>query len=238
MGIDDIDVTHAPEAIDRSNYAEDVRTISPGETLRVRATFTDQAHDVYLKRQQPDAERIDVGTVGAGEHMRFSAPTEEGYYGAFVAGESVDTVVVGTPGGETGTVEDNPNKGTGDADDWTNVDNSPDIDPADYAGIVNADNDEGIALAPSLRREGASLGPDGATVTLPDGETVDVGAISDADEVARVVEGDDAGDVIDADRPAVDGSSSGGPGDGMIGGAVAVVLLVVAGAAALLGGGD
>jgi hypothetical protein len=113
------------------------------------------------------------------------------------------------------------------------------IDPANYRGIVNAENDEGIALAPALRREGASLGPDGATVNLSDGETVDVGAIEEADEVARVLEGENAGDVIEADQPAVDGdpsSTSGGSDAGVIGAVGVGIVLLLAGAAALLGG--
>lgn len=105
------------------------------------------------------------------------------------------------------------------------------IDPSEYVGIVNAGNEEGVALAPALRREGASLGPEGATVNLPDGETVDVGAISEADEVARYVEGDRAGEVVDADRGAVDGGSTDGAG-----GVVGAVILVAAAAIAILGG--
>jgi hypothetical protein len=141
------------------------------------------------------------------------------------------------PTGDTSSADPNV-----DADfDWPERPDQPaesEVDPSNYAGIVNADNDEGVALAPTLRREGASLGPDGATVTLPDGETVDVGAISDSDEVARYLEGDDAGGVVDADQPAVDSDSSSGGSGGMIGGAVAVVLALLVGAAALLGGGD
>jgi len=135
------------------------------------------------------------------------------------------------PGDVTG-VEDT----TFSPGDVTNVDETP--SPSDIAtnnpGIVPADNDEGIALAPSLRREGASLGPEGGTVTLPDGDTVEVGAIEESDEVARYLDGEQAGDVVDADQGAV--SDPSGSGGGLLGGAAAVVVLLVAGGAALLGG--
>ncbi|WP_251327921.1 hypothetical protein [Haloplanus pelagicus] len=112
---------------------------------------------------------------------------------------------------------------------------APEIDPSDYAGIVNADNEQGIALAPALRREGASLGPQGATVELPDGRTVEVGAIQDADEAARYVDGPNQGEVIDADQPAAGSGSSGTDpttSTGDLGPAVAVVALLGLGYAA------
>jgi hypothetical protein len=115
----------------------------------------------------------------------------------------------------------------------------PEIDPEDYRGIVNADNDAGVALAPALRREGMDLGPDGATVELPDGETVEVGQITESDEVTRYLEGDRAGDVVESDQDVVsDPTSSSGGGSGMIGVGVGVLALRVAGGAALLGGDD
>jgi hypothetical protein len=106
------------------------------------------------------------------------------------------------------------------------------LDPSNYAGIVNADNEEGIALAPRLRREGASLGPEGATVNLPDGRTVEVGAIQEADEVARVIDGENAGDVIDADQPATDSGDGQTSGSGDLGMAAAVVGVLALGYAA------
>jgi len=103
------------------------------------------------------------------------------------------------------------------------------IDPSNYAGIVNADNSQGIALAPRLRREGFDLSPEGATVTLPDGETVEVGAISDEDEVARYLEGDETSDVIDADQDATDSSDSTGSSSSSIEPAAAAAGLLAIG---------
>jgi hypothetical protein len=177
-----------------------------------------------------------VGTVGpgGGVELLYHRPSGEGWIFA-----KTDDNVLSKPYVANGDFRDSaavvstssPGRGESYVPEET-------VDPSNYAGIVNADNEEGIALAPALRREGASLGPEGATVTLPDGETVDVGAISEADEVARYLQGDGAGDVVDADQPAVDTGSSSGGGGGMIGGAVAVVLALLVGAAALLGGVD
>jgi len=166
---------------------------------------------------EPGETVIDFGELPARGQTSFILPDRPGRYVVTVDGIPVARPeVLAGEGGESVTYPDD----------------GPDpIDPSEYAGIVNADNDQGVALAPALRREGASIGPDGATVNLPDGETVEVGAISEADEVARYVEGDRAGEVVDADREAVDGGSTGG-----IGGAVGGVILLVAAAIAALGG--
>ena len=101
-----------------------------------------------------------------------------------------------------------------------------DIDPANHRWIVNADNSEGAAPAPVLRRQGVEIGPNGATFRFPNGKTVDVGAIEDADEVARHLEGADAGDVIEADQDAAsgDGSASSSSSGGLAAGAAAATL--------------
>jgi len=223
----------APSSIDRSSaesVQDDAQRLVVGETLKFD-------NDISLKYGSVQGEVIapDGSTVWSG----IINPNT-----TFVADQAGEWTLRG-PGGviDRATVHSgNGNDGeetTGSPDDWTNVDNSDAIDPSEYAGIVNADNDEAVALAPALRREGAELGPEGATVQLPDGESVDVGAIQDEDEVARVIEGDNAGDVIDADQPAVDGDpSSEGSGSGVIGAVGAGILLVLAAAAALLGGGD
>lgn len=226
--------------------------INPGDTLRLRgATWSDYSGDVWVIPVAPDASTRPSRPSKSGEAKRIG-PMSGGL--TWTAGGTGQYRVTTGPTPRLGLADYRRDDmdGTDEAlagytvvdgeaanvnpDDYINVHDDTAIDPSNYRGIVNADNEQGIALAPSLRREGASLGPDGATVTLPDGETVDVGAVSDADEVARVLDGDDAGDVIDADRPAL-GDSSGG-GSGMIGGAVAVVLALLVGAAALLGGGE
>lgn len=196
--LNSIDITEAPEDINRSSHEtviEDGSEFNPGETLRLRATFTDKPYDVFL-----DGEKL--GTVAAGSHFRFEAPSVGEH--TITVGDREIPITVEPRDSSTPSSENT----VGNADDWTNVDDSDEIDPSNYAGIVNADNEQGVALAPSLRREGMELGPEGATVTLPDGETVDVGAISDADEVARYTSGSNTGDVVESDQDATDSGSS------------------------------
>lgn len=249
-------VAEAPSSIDRSSASavqSDSDKIESGETLRFkRATFVSSSPEVWVMRVDPNTRR-QVGPSTKIGRISPSARWTAGRPGRYEVhtrptkpdkpkSERPDTKITGytVESGSGNTGEET----VGDPSDWTNTEEpGPDIDPANYRGIVNADNEEGVALAPELRREGASLGPDGATVTLPDGETVDVGAIDEADEVARVLDGPNAGDVIEADQPAVDGdpsSSSGGsgPDSGVIGAVGGGLLLLVAGAAALLFGGD
>jgi hypothetical protein len=110
------------------------------------------------------------------------------------------------------------------------------IDPSEYQMIVNADNQSGIALAPSAIRQGITADSDGTEVDLSDGTTVTVYPRQDADEAIRDTE---TGSPIDS--PVGSGGVEGGVGDGdrgVIGAAVAAVVLLVAGAAAFLGGGD
>jgi hypothetical protein len=178
-----------------------------------------------------------VGELGVYPNDDDPISTDSVYFDAtrFEPGRRYEVTVSGHPAGtvkigpanqqQSQYIQDPDPAGEDDAPTTT-------VDPADYAGIVNADNEEGIALAPALRRAGADLGPQGATVTLPDGETVEVGAIEDADEVARVLEGDDAGEVIDADQDAAGGESSGSSntssGDTFGAGGVAAVALALA----------
>jgi hypothetical protein len=214
-------VGEAPESIDRSSnaaYQADGDRFEPGETLRFkRATWSDLEGPVYAFRVNESSNyREKVGPAtridSVNAHARWTAGTP-GRYEVWTVprkpaktgempGEKVTAYTVESGDGNRGE------ETVGSADDWTNVDSSTQIDPSNYAGIVNADNEQGIALAPSLRREGASLGSDGATVTLPDGETVEVGAISEADEVARYTSGSNAGDIVDADQDAANTESS------------------------------
>lgn len=228
-------------------------SVSTGESFKVSftqlrgSTFGDRTRTFIVERS---GERI--GTISATESRGQTATAgsananvtirEPGTYTIRdkQSGKSVSVSVSGTAMGSGFTANQEFEYVRRDPE---NIDSVPDdfgqgphgsetqIDPEEYAGIVNAGNDEGIALAPALRREGAALGPEGATVNLPDGETVEVGAISDADEVARYVEGDRAGEVVDADRGAVDGGSTDGTG-----GVVGAVILVAAAAIAVLGG--
>jgi hypothetical protein len=194
-------IREAWSSIDRSSaerVQEDAQTLETGELLIPK-------QEVYMNWPRratvvgPDGSTVYSGRLDTNARCKVE---KAGRYRVVRSGETVGTFEVVSGTGNSGE------ETTGDPDDWTNVDNSNEIDPSNYAGIVNADNEQGIALAPSLRREGAELGPEGATVTLPDGETVDVGAISDADEVARYTSGSNAGDVIDADQDAVNSGSS------------------------------
>lgn len=150
---------------------------------------------------------IDFKGPGGGNRIDMGpAPSSPGWYVLKYDGRTVGLWVQDS--GRTISTPDNPDA------DYTEPEPDTSIDPANYAGIVNADNETGVALAPSLRREGASLGPEGATVQLPDGRTVEVSQIQDADEVARVIDGPNQGDVIESDQSATSGGSSGSSGDG------------------------
>jgi hypothetical protein len=203
---------------------------------------SDPAGPIYIEGPMwaDNPQRIQFDRFGGGNinyFSRFNLPSEAGEYTVEVNGQTVTlSVSEAEANGPTANLGFGWN-GNIVTVDWQSgfsrteqEDYDPDgesIDPSDYAGIVNADNEEGIALAPRLRREGAELGSDGAMVNLPDGETVEVGAISEADEVARYVDGDDAGDVIDSDQPATDSDSSrSGAADGM--GAAGAALGVLA----------
>lgn len=239
-------VGEAPESIDRSSneaYQADRDEFNPGETLRFkRATFTDESPEVWTFRVAEDGRPHKVGPaikIGRVTPSARWTPTEPGRWEVHTRPEKPDKPKSERPDTKiTGyTVE--PGDGnageetSGSADDWTNTEEpGPEIEPENYAGIVNADNEQGIALAPDLRRAGASLDENGATVNLPNGETVEVGAIEDSDEVARYIEGDRAGEVIDADQSALDdsdastNSSDGLPSD-LGSGATAVVVLAL-----------
>jgi hypothetical protein len=169
----------------------------------------------------------DFGTLNPGSRVDYRMPEQPGTY-TLAVGESMITRV---------RVEDTST----DPTDFNsrNTSNPDPIDPSNYAGVVNSDNEEGIAPAPELRKEGVELGPEGATFKFPDGTTAEVGAIEDPDEVARYVDGENAGEVIDADQPASDSdsdSSSSGTdattSTGDLGPAAAVVALLGLGYAA------
>jgi hypothetical protein len=186
-----------------------------------------------------------LGNYGSGiKHFIFNPPNKPGNYDVTVGGEWVGSfsenqynrTATGLGYGWNGGVREidwpsasAPEQDAGDAETVSEPSdaNEGEIDPSDYAGIVNADNSQGIALAPRLRREGFGLSPEGATVTLPDGETVEVGAISDEDEVARYLEGDEADDVIDADQDATDSGDSTGSSSSMEPAAAAAGLLAI-----------
>ncbi|QGX95006.1 hypothetical protein EI982_09485 [Haloplanus rallus] len=208
-----------------------------------------------LKIEAPNGETTRIGSHGGGPaSTRMRPPDVPGTYYLLGDGERLASVTVtpemaasdSTVGtGWNGRIVDLSGfaSGGGATTEQEDYNPNPDpIDPSNYAGIVNADNEQGVALAPALRREGVVLGADTSTVTLPDGETVDVGAIKESDEVARYIEGDNAGDVVESDQPATDSgpSSSGGSGSGsgMIGAVGAGVVLILAAIAALLFGGD
>jgi hypothetical protein len=219
--------------------------------LRVLFGLSDEVTgDIEI--EAPNGETTKVGSYGGGvSGLRLRPPDYPGRYHLLVGGERVSSVEVtssmaGTESsvgyGWNGRIVDLsgfPGEPATTEQENYDPDGPEPIDPSNYAGVVNADNDEGIAPAPRLRQNGVELGPDGATFELPDGSTVDVGAIEDEDEVARYIEGDQAGEVVDADQPATDSgsdSSSSGTGattsTGDLGPAVAVVALLGLGYAA------
>jgi len=220
------------------------RDFSPGEQVQIRAPVTDKNYPVYLTL---DGKRVESpGTVGASNpYLSFRIPeqAEPGQVLEVGLGQGPESNVWNLRTEVQAWTPDDPplNQTAGDPAYENAHENGPNAgpSPSDIAtstpGLVPADNDEGIALAPSLRRAGADLGPEGATVTLPDGDTVDVGGIEESDEVARYLDGEQAGDVVEADQGAVDDPTSSG-GWGLIGGALAAVVLLVAGGAALIGG--
>jgi len=244
-----ISVKEDEASINPANKA-DSETINPGETVEITvatSALTEEV-DVYLGGTavsggsdiygRIDGPEVKLGTAspdGPSFKVFHYTPQKTGTLNAYTSntwGSAVNATV--EPGSGSGGVQNDTAFTPEEESDALAGDDS--VDPSNYAGIVNADNDEGIALAPALRREGASLGPEGGTVTLPDGDTVEVGAISESDEVARYLDGQEAGEVVDADQGAVSDPTANGSGGGMIGAAVAAVVLLVAGGAALLGG--
>ena len=230
----------------------DQGTINPGEPVLVENAWLNQQYDVMVGRNSglsagyySDGYRLGdttdvrkVGTIGpSNPRLKFTVPD------SFGAGDELvvylrgpDGNIVGVGGGE---VEPYPSPPAGVPDDALtsdpaeHVDNSP--SPSDIATnhplIVPADNEEGIAPAPVLRRRGVELGPEGATFRFENGESVEVGAIEEADEVARYISGENAGDVVEGDQDVVDetnesgGSNSSSSSDLGAGGAAAALAV-------------
>lgn len=194
-----------PSSIDRStaeSVQDDRQTLTVGELLTLDSRLSLQYGGVSGKVIAPDGSVVYDGQLNSTVAIRAG---QAGTYTAKGPCGTIDQVKVRPGSGNTG--EDT----VGNPSDWVNTDDPSEtrIDPSNYRWIVNADNDEGIAPAPFLRRQGVELGPNGATFRFPNGETVDIGTIEDADEVARHLDGVKAGDVIDADQDVVgDGSNS------------------------------
>jgi hypothetical protein len=192
-------------------------------------------------------QTAELGRYGGGmEYFLFNPPNEPGEYTVRVGGHYLGSFTVTERNrtannlgfGWNGGIRrvdwppaSSPDESAGGAEQVSEgVDpDAGEIDPSNYRWIVNADNEEGIAPAPVLRRRGVELGPDGATFRFPDGETVDVGAVEEADEVARYLEGADAGDVIDADQDATDSGDSTGSSNSSIEPAAAAAGLLALG---------
>jgi hypothetical protein len=206
-----------------------LRATWTGDRVEIQVpTFDiDEPKEIVVTGTAIEGGHQSVGTVspGGGVELLYHRPDGEGWIFAKTADN-----VLSKPYVANGDFRDSAavvsTSGPGRGESYVPEET---VDPSNYAGIVNADNAEGIAPAPALRRAGVTLGPDGATVNLPDGQTVEVGAIQEADEVARYVEGDQAGGVVDADQPAADQpeeSNTNGSGAGV--GAAAVVAALLA----------
>lgn len=189
-------IREAPSSIDRSSaerVQEDAQTLRVGELLR-------PAQEVYLNWP---GEAVVVGPDGATAYegtldpnARFSV-SEPGRYRVRRGGETVGSF-------EVEPADDRNEETVGQPGDFTNVnDDGPSkMDQAvDAPGVVAADNEEAAALAPALRERAGNVG---GSVSV-DGDTLDVGPVTDADEM-------------------LPGGGSDGPGIG----AVALVLGVVA----------
>jgi len=221
-------------AVDRTRNGK----AKPGERIRVwlRPSHATVSGELRLVGNGIDRKIQTVVPIGVDSRtgtlkLNVYAPEQPGTYNLELDGHKISDFVVAES--DSANNDRTPPEGA-DPDSI-----ETDLDPSNYAGIVNADNEQGVALAPRLRREGAELGPEGATVNLQDGETVEVGAIQDADEVARYVDGEDEGEVVDSDEPATDpdsDSSNSGTdattSTGDLGPAVAVVALLGLGYAA------
>jgi hypothetical protein len=191
----------------------------------------------------PNGETVNLGRVEltsfGQKSERFNVPASLGTGKIIVDGEVVDTFEIrNPPPGEPSTANSNQ----AEVPEDVTVTEPPEdpgagLDPADYSMIVNADNESGIALAPSAVRDGITADPGGTEVDLSDGTTVTVYPRQDADETIRDTE---TGAPVDSPvgSGGVDGGLDDGGDRGVIGAAVAAVVLLVAGAAALLGGGD
>lgn len=228
-------IVEAPSSVDRTTneaYQADLERITPGETVRLKDTLQIETSP-ELVVETPSGATKPAGRLGPS--WRYT-PTETGTFVVRTAdGREVESFDVeagaGNAGGET----------IGSPSEWTNVDDSPDVDASDVPGVVGADNPDGAALAPVAREQGIDVDDVGATATI-DGTTVEIvedGVVEAGD--TRI----DVDPVTDPDEMLDSGSSSSssndvGPesGSGMIGAVGGGLLIVLAAVAALLAGGD
>jgi hypothetical protein len=124
-----------------------------------------------------------------------------GYHDLTVDGESAGGVEIVSSDG----VPDSQYLQDPDPEQWE--EDSPKVDPSNYSLIVNADNESGIAFAPSVVRGGRTADPDGTEIELPDGKTATVYPRQEADEAIRET---GTGDLIDS--PVGSGGVEGGAG--------------------------
>jgi hypothetical protein len=212
---------------------------TPGDQILVRTLLETRSISV----ENPSGKTIGQPTAEDRTESTASyavTPMQTGRYTVYSGGEKVGYFYVSWDGGRADLApgadspeKDNPDRGLDDP-------LSPEVDPTDYGMIVSADNQSGIALAPSAVREGITADAGGTQVELSDGTTVTVYPRQESDEAIR---DPSTGDPVDTPvgSGGVEGGVEGGvggEGGGMIGGAVAAVVLLVAGAAALLGGGE
>jgi hypothetical protein len=232
--------------------------ITPDTPLRFDGgTFFDSSDPVYLfrrKTQVPtgpdDLEFVKtLGGVNRTTNWRAGPP------GWYEIHKSKDPVLGSGPGyerPETGItsyeVKPGPSGASIDADESGFVAAGPKTDgpePEDYPGVVNADNSAGAALAPALRRRGveiddvgttATIGGETVEITAPGeatvaGETIPVGDITEADEVARNTT---TGGVVPTDADVA--GAGGGDLRSILSAAAVVAAGLIAAAVAAFGG--
>lgn len=161
---------------------EYVGAVPTGAELQLTAfDEVDQTGDVRLV--SPDGRTVnDLPDYRGGQYRQnISAPSEPGTYQLTVGNQTVEIIRVGSGDGVTRSQA----FGEHEQRNQTPGDDEPDI--GQLPGVVNADNDEGAALAPSLRR---SIGNVGGSVTIG-GDPLEVGPVTDDDE--RLADGGGAG---------------------------------------------
>jgi hypothetical protein len=193
-----------------------------GEQVEVQVpTYDlDEPKEIVVTGSAIDGGRQSLGTVrpGEGVKMLYHRPADEGWVFAKTADNvlSKPYVADGDFTDSSAVVE------TSDSPLGRSPDPEDDPDPSEYAMVVNADNQSGVAFAPAAVREGLTADPSGTRYEAPDGTTFTVYPRQEADETVRDTE---TGEPVET--PA-------GPGgvetDG--GGMIGTVLLVAGGIAA------
>jgi len=165
----------------------DTRNINPGEPVLIRGTWLDEQATVFQNGEQigtvgPSNPRLkEVVDTPAGENVTFRFKQGDGNSRTITKAVRPWPDDVDVPSGVPDELLT--------SDPAENVHPPDGPDPADTPGVVNADNPEGAALAPALRRRLGNIS----------GETssgVEFGPVSDPEEMLPSNDGGGSGPSI------------------------------------------